>query len=58
MDYTLTRAKPDGDNERYPLQKQEIVADPLEQHVHRSVYLGKLESALHNVVNWGRGNSL
>ncbi|CAK8741911.1 NAD(P)H-quinone oxidoreductase subunit K, chloroplastic [Sodalis praecaptivus] len=58
MDYTLTRAEPDGDNERYPLQKQEIVADPLEQHVHRSVYLGKLESALHNAVNWGRGNSL
>ena len=37
MDYTLTRIDPDGENDRYPLQKQEIVSDPLEQHVHRSV---------------------
>ncbi|MDU2732759.1 MAG: NADH-quinone oxidoreductase subunit B, partial [Mixta calida] len=59
MDYTLTRIDPNGgENDRYPLQKQEIVADPLEQHVHRSVYMGKLEHALHDMVNWGRKNSL
>ncbi|VDZ72432.1 NADH dehydrogenase I subunit B [Atlantibacter hermannii] len=28
MDYTLTRIDPDGENDRYPLQKQEIVTDP------------------------------
>lgn len=28
MDYTLTRIDPNGENDRYPLQKQEIVADP------------------------------
>ncbi|MGL9769431.1 MAG: NuoB/complex I 20 kDa subunit family protein [Sodalis sp. (in: enterobacteria)] len=59
MDYTLTRVEEsDADNKRYPLQKQEVVTDPLEQRVHRSVYFGKLESTLHNIVNWGRGNSL
>jgi NADH-quinone oxidoreductase subunit B len=54
MDYTLTRIDPNGENDRYPLQKQEIVADPLEQQVHRTVYMGKLEHALHDMVNWGR----
>ncbi len=37
-----------------PLQTQETVSgDPLEQHVHRSVYMGKLENAMHDMVNWG-----
>lgn len=35
MDYTLTRIDPNGENDRYPLQKQEIVTDPLEKHVHQ-----------------------
>ncbi|HGJ5899649.1 MAG TPA: NADH-quinone oxidoreductase subunit B, partial [Arsenophonus apicola] len=58
MDYTLTRIDLNGENDRYPLQTQQVVGDPLEQHVHRSVYMGKLEHALHNMVNWGRKNSL
>lgn len=59
MDYTLTRIDPNGENDRYPLQTQETVSgDPLEQHVHRSVYMGKLENAMHDMVNWGRKNSL
>ncbi|UVK77663.1 MAG: NADH:quinone oxidoreductase subunit B [Sodalis sp. Fse] len=58
MDYTLTHAKPDGNNDRYPLQKQEIVADPLEQNIHRRFYFGKLKTILNNAVNWGRSNSL
>ncbi|OSN02119.1 MULTISPECIES: NuoB/complex I 20 kDa subunit family protein [Lonsdalea] len=58
MDYTLTRIDPDGENDRYPLQKQEIVSDPLEQHVNKSVFMGNLEQTLQNMVNWGRGNSL
>lgn len=37
MDYTLTRIDPNGENDRYPLQKQEIVTDPLEQEINRSV---------------------
>ncbi|WP_367680615.1 NADH-quinone oxidoreductase subunit B family protein [Candidatus Fukatsuia anoeciicola] len=59
MDYTLTRAEPNSKNNRYPLQSQKTISgDPLEQHVHRSIYMEKLENALHNIVNWGRKNSL
>ena len=42
MDYTLTRIDPNGENDRYPLQKQEIVTDPLEQEVNKNVFMGKL----------------
>src|SRR5476651_2176696 len=58
MDYTLTRIDPDGENDRYPLQKQEIVGDPLQEQVKRSVFMGNLEEAMHGMVNWGRKNSL
>lgn len=50
MDYTLTRIDPNGENDRYPLQKQEIVTDPTEQEVNKNVFMGKL----HDMVNWGR----
>ncbi|PLK58282.1 NADH-quinone oxidoreductase subunit B [Candidatus Palibaumannia cicadellinicola] len=55
MDYTLTRVE---DKNNYPLQKQKGVADPLEEYVNHNIYLGKLKHILHNIVNWGRGNSL
>ncbi|MEL0637112.1 MULTISPECIES: NuoB/complex I 20 kDa subunit family protein [Marinomonas] len=58
MDYTLTRINLDGEDDRYPLETTEVVSDPLEEQVHRSVYLGKLEHAAHDLVNWGRKNSL
>lgn len=48
MDYTLTRIDPNGENDRYPLQKQEIVTDPLEQEVNKNVFMGKLN----DMVNW------
>lgn len=54
MDYTLTRIDPNGENDRYPLQKQEIVTDPLEQEVNKNVFMGKLN----DMVNWGRKNSI
>ncbi len=44
MDYTLTRIDPDGENDRYPLQKQEIVGDPLQEQVKRSVFMGNLRT--------------
>jgi NADH-quinone oxidoreductase subunit B len=56
MEYTLTRIDPDAS--RYPQQKRETVRDPMEDQVHRSIYLGKLEDMLHGAVNWGRKNSL
>lgn len=36
MKYTLTRVDLDGDNDRYPLQKQEIVSDPLSRMPRRA----------------------
>ncbi|MGP1931769.1 MAG: NuoB/complex I 20 kDa subunit family protein [Arsenophonus sp. ER-QC15-MAG3] len=59
MDYTITRIQLNNKkNDRYPLETKEIVKDPLEQHVNRSIYMGKLKHVLHTMVNWGRKNSL
>jgi NADH-quinone oxidoreductase subunit B len=58
MDYTLTRIDPNGPHDVYPLQKKQTVADPLKEHVHRNVFMGRLEEVVHNAVNWGRKNSL
>jgi NADH-quinone oxidoreductase subunit B len=57
MDYTLTRIDPDGPG-HYPNSQKSTVPDPLEDQVHRNIFLGKLETVLHNSVNWGRKNSL
>jgi len=57
MQYTLTQV--DANNSGvYPEGKRELVSDPLETHVHRNVYMGKLEKILNKAVNWGRKNSL
>lgn len=57
MKYTLTRA--DAGAQRYPMQERiPLAEDPLEEHVHKSIFMGKLEQALHTVVNWGRKHSL
>lgn len=58
MKYTLTRVDLDGENDRYPLQKQEIVDDPFSQDLPDGIYMGKLEHAMHDIINWGRKNSL
>lgn len=57
MDYTLTRIDPDAPG-HYPTGQKSTVPDPLEDQVHRNIFLGKLETVLHNAVNWGRKNSL
>jgi NADH-quinone oxidoreductase subunit B len=57
MDYTLTRVDPDSTG-HYPNSQRSKVPDPLEEHVHRNVFLGKLETVLHDTVNWGRKHSL
>ncbi len=56
MKYTLTRIDPNAAG-RYP-QAQQQVDDPAADHVHRSIYMGKLEDMAHDAVNWGRKNSL
>jgi NADH-quinone oxidoreductase subunit B len=58
MEYTLTRIDPNTPGHRYPMQERQKVQDPLDELVHRNIFLGKLETVLHSVVNWGRKNSL
>ena len=43
MDYTLTRIDSDNSEIRYPEQPRERVSDPLEDQVHKNIYMGKLE---------------
>ena len=58
MQYNLTRIDPDAPNEQYPIGKRETVSDPLEDQVHKNIFMGKLEDVLNSTVNWGRKNSL
>lgn len=58
MKYTLTRIDPDAPNERYPIQQKETVADPVEEQIQKTVFMGRLEEMIHGAVNWGRKNSL
>jgi len=57
MDYTLTRIDPDAPG-HYPNSQKSTVPDPLEDQVHKNIFLGKLETVLHDTVNWGRKHSL
>lgn len=63
MKYTLTRANPEGAQGAYPMQTQQAVenfasTDPMEDEVHKSVFMARLEDLVHAGVNWGRANSL
>ena len=59
MSYKLTRIDPDApQSSQYPVGERRIVDDPMDDQVHRTVFMGKLENIMHNVVNWGRKNSL
>lgn len=46
MQYNLTRIDPDAPNEQYPIGERETVADPLEDQVHKNIFMGKLEDVL------------
>jgi len=58
MDYTLTRIDPNAAEDRYPVEQRSPAHDPIEEQVHKNVFLGKLEDMLHGAVNWGRKNSI
>lgn len=58
MKYTLSRIDPNAANDVYPVQQTSTVNDPIEEQVHKNVYMGKLEDMIHGAVNWGRKNSL
>lgn len=54
MKYTLTKVNEKRKSMYYPLQKKEIVSDPLS----KNIYMNKLAKVIHKIVNWGRKNSL
>jgi NADH-quinone oxidoreductase subunit B len=56
MEYTLTRIDPNAP--KYPQQQKEPARDPMEEQVHRNIYMGKLEEMMQGAVNWGRKNSI
>lgn len=58
MDYTLTRIDPNQPQSHNHERRRDQGPDPMEDQVHRNIYLGKLEDMLHGAVNWGRKNSL
>ncbi|XBC38319.1 MAG: NADH-quinone oxidoreductase subunit B [Buchnera aphidicola (Floraphis choui)] len=58
MKYTLTRIDNTEKSKNYPAHKQDIVSDPIKNYVNKNVYMGKISKYIHNLVNWGRKNSL
>ncbi|VFP77674.1 NuoB/complex I 20 kDa subunit family protein [Buchnera aphidicola] len=59
MKYTLTRVNTTNDiSKKYPLNTVNTVFDPMIQQVKNNVFFGKISNFFHNVVNWGRKNSL
>lgn len=57
MKYTLIRTDVNP-NENYPQQNKKIVKDPIVENAKKNIYMGKLSQWIHNLVNWGRKNSL
>lgn len=56
MDYTLIKIKSIS-KKTYPLEKKYKIQDPL-NNLKQNVYIGKLKKIIHNIVNWGRKNSI
>ncbi|WDR80617.1 NADH-quinone oxidoreductase subunit B [Candidatus Purcelliella pentastirinorum] len=56
MDYTLIKIKSKS-NDKYPLEKKYKTKDPLD-NFKQNIYVGKLKKIIHNIVNWGRKNSI
>ncbi|XBC41912.1 MAG: NADH-quinone oxidoreductase subunit B family protein [Buchnera aphidicola (Kaburagia rhusicola rhusicola)] len=58
MKYTLTKVDISEKDKNYPSQKEYVVSDPIEDYVHKNIYMGNINKYIHNLVNWGRKNSL
>ncbi|VFP84868.1 NADH-quinone oxidoreductase subunit B [Buchnera aphidicola (Cinara splendens)] len=59
MKYTLTRVNTTNDaSKKYPLNTVNTVFDPMIQQIKNNVFFGKISNFFHNIVNWGRKNSL
>ncbi|VFP83581.1 NuoB/complex I 20 kDa subunit family protein [Buchnera aphidicola] len=59
MKYTLTRVNRNKNiSEKYPLNTVKTVSDPVITQIRNNVFFGKISKFFHNIVNWGRKNSL
>ncbi|WP_075433715.1 NuoB/complex I 20 kDa subunit family protein [Buchnera aphidicola] len=59
MQYTLIKANiHNSKNDKYPLHRAKSVPDPLDQQISNNVFFGTISKWMHNLVNWGRKNSL
>ncbi|WP_343183646.1 NuoB/complex I 20 kDa subunit family protein [Buchnera aphidicola] len=58
MKYTLTKINWNKDNSTINNKKKKIYSDPVKTAIKNNVFFGNLKKILHNIVNWGRKNSL
>ncbi|XBC44506.1 MAG: NADH-quinone oxidoreductase subunit B family protein [Buchnera aphidicola (Schlechtendalia peitan)] len=58
MKYTLTEIDTSDENKIYPNQNKKTVSDPIDDYIQKNIYLGTIRKYIHNLVNWGRKNSL
>ncbi|QJC30104.1 NADH-quinone oxidoreductase subunit B [Enterobacteriaceae endosymbiont of Plateumaris sericea] len=58
MKYTLTKVNINN-KKIYPLEEiKNIDNDPIKDQVHENIFLGNLKKITHQIINWGRKNSL
>ncbi|CAL4319335.1 NADH-quinone oxidoreductase subunit B [Buchnera aphidicola (Periphyllus testudinaceus)] len=58
MKYTLTKINFNNSNSNSNSKKKKIYNDPIKNSIKNNVFFGNLKKILHNIVNWGRKNSL
>ncbi|CAL4326218.1 NADH-quinone oxidoreductase subunit B family protein [Buchnera aphidicola] len=58
MNYTLTRADTEKNNNKYPKRIIESAKDPVKEYLKKNIFMGKINELIHKLVNWGRSNSL
>ncbi|QJC35429.1 NADH-quinone oxidoreductase subunit B [Enterobacteriaceae endosymbiont of Donacia proxima] len=57
MKYILNKHK--NKKKKYPLEEKKYIStDPLNEQVHKNIFLGSLKKITHQIINWGRKNSL
>ncbi|WP_343187863.1 NADH-quinone oxidoreductase subunit B family protein [Buchnera aphidicola (Periphyllus koelreuteriae)] len=58
MKYTLTKINWNKNNSTINNKKKKIYSDPVKIAIKNNIFFGNLKKILHNIVNWGRKNSL
>lgn len=58
MNYTLTRVDTKKNDAKYPKRRTESTEDPVKKYLKKNIFMGKINELIHQLVNWGRKNSL